>query len=240
MFKKRRTLFYIIIVCINALIASLPPFFLDVGGYEFQPGKAICLYTFEANIPYTIFIESAYIAFPLAVITRCYCAVFKEVYRTNKVFIQTQETANRVRANVQEAKVTKTLAAVMLAFVICWIPICIVDIIDAINGQPHLQRKVYLTYTALVFTSSLVNPFIYGILNRTFLYEYKKMLRDVICCRLCHPLQVVAPFKSDLVSPNEKEDAIRRQIHSGNYSNARTNAENDTVQNSGHSTSHLK
>lgn len=216
LFKKRRTRSYIMSLWLNALIASIPPFLLNVGGYAFQPGKSICLYTFEANIPYTIFLEAVYIALPLTIITRCYSAVFKEVYRTNKVFIQTPENANRVRANVQEAKITKTLAAVILAFGMCWVPISIVDIIDAAKGQPYLQREIYLTYTALIFTSSLVNPFIYGIFNRTFLYEYKKMLRQLLCCRLlvCYPSTAPSVISDFVSSPNEKPNT-KRQINSG-------------------------
>ena len=72
LFKKQRSLLYIAIVWCVAFIGSLPPIFIKNGRFEFQPGKAMCLYTFESNIPYTVFIECVYIATPLTMITICY------------------------------------------------------------------------------------------------------------------------------------------------------------------------
>lgn len=202
-FKKRRTIIFIIAIWFFSLFGSVPPFFLDIGGYAFQPGKSMCLYTFEANIPYTIFIEVVYIALPLLIITVCYRAVFKEVYRNNQVFVTAQENIDQLRANVREAKVSKTLAGVILAYVICWVPISIIDFIDVFNGMPTLPREVYQMYTILAFISSSVNPFIYGLVSRTFLHEYKKMLMEFASCKflLCRQRSVDA-FNSDFVSPD--------------------------------------
>ena len=65
LFKKQRALLYIAVVWCLALVGSVPPFFIKNAGFEFQPGKAMCLYTFERNIPYVIFLELVYIAAPL-------------------------------------------------------------------------------------------------------------------------------------------------------------------------------
>ena len=65
LFKKQRSLMYIVTVWCAALAGSVPPFFFGDGRFEFQPDKAMCLYTFESNIAYTIFIECVYIATPL-------------------------------------------------------------------------------------------------------------------------------------------------------------------------------
>lgn len=201
-FKRRRTLLFIMLLWINSLFGSVPAFFLETGGYTFQPGKGMCLYAFEKNIPYTIFIEVVYIGLPLLLITTCYRAVFKEVYRNNQVFVATRDNVNQLRANVREAKVSKTLAGVILAYVFCWVPISVIDFIDVINGMPTLPREVYQMYTILAFISSSVNPFIYGVASKTFLYEYKKMLKEFASCRfsLCVK-QSAESFNSDCVSP---------------------------------------
>ena len=86
LFKKQRTLMYVAVVWCVALIGSVPPFFFEHIGFEFQPGKAMCLYTFDANIAYTIFIECVYIATPLSLIAFCYSKVFYTVSRSNRVF----------------------------------------------------------------------------------------------------------------------------------------------------------
>lgn len=197
LFKKQRTLMYIAVVWCVALIGSVPPFFFEHIGFEFQPGKAMCLYTFDANIAYTIFIECVYIATPLIIITVCYFKVFYTVSRSNRVFSY-ENNPQLLRANVEEAKVTKTLAAVMVGFACCWLPVCIIDYIDAARGEPTLARQAYLTYGFLVYLSSTINPFIYGATHKHFRREYKAVLNDMLCLRSTGCTGV-----SDVTSGNE-------------------------------------
>ena len=86
---------------------------------------------------------------------------------------------------MEEAKVTNTLAAVMAGFAFCWLPVCIIDYIDAARGQPTLLRQAYLTYEFLVYLSSTIDPFIYGAMNRHFREEYKDILREIFSCGFC-------------------------------------------------------
>ena len=174
LFTKQRTLMYIGVVWCVAMVASVPPFFFKNGGFEFQPGKAMCLYTFESNIAYTAFIECVYIGTPLTIITICYAKVFYTVSRSNRLFSH-KDSPQQLRAKVEEAKVTKTLAAVMVGFTCCWLPICIIDYIDAALGEHTLPRQAYLTYVFLAYLSSSMNPFIYGATNKQFRREYKAM-----------------------------------------------------------------
>ncbi|KAJ7361900.1 Melatonin- receptor [Desmophyllum pertusum] len=182
LFTKQRTLMYIGVVWCVAMVGSVPPFFFKNGGFEFQPGKAMCLYTFESNIAYTAFIECVYIGTPLTIITICYAKVFYTVSRSNRVFSQ-ENNPQQLRANVEEAKVTKTLAAVMVGFTCCWLPICIMDYIDAARGEHTLPRQAYLTYGFLAYLSSSINPFIYGVTNKQFRREYKAILSKMFCFR---------------------------------------------------------
>ena len=181
LFKKRRALLYIAVVWCVALVGSVPPFFFKNGGFEFQPGKAMCLYTFESNIAYTVFIECVYIAAPLIIITICYTKVFYTVSRSNKVFSR-ENNHQRLRVNVEEAKVTKTLVAVMVGFTCCWLPISVMDNIDAARGEHTLPRQVYLTYAFLAYLSSTINPFIYAATNLQFRREYKAILNKAMPC----------------------------------------------------------
>ncbi|KAJ7365607.1 Melatonin- receptor [Desmophyllum pertusum] len=184
LFKKKRTLIYIAVVWCTAFIGSVPPFLFKHGHgrLEFQPGKALCLYPFDTNIAYTIFLECVYIGTPLTVITICYAKVFYTVSRSNRVFSQ-ENNPQLLRANVEEAKVTKTLAAVMVGFACCWIPVTIIDYIDAARGEPTLARQAYLTYGFLIYLSSTINPFIYGATNKNFRREYHVILSNILCLR---------------------------------------------------------
>ena len=181
LFKKQRAWLYIVVVWCAALVGSVPPFFFHNGGFEFQPGKAMCFYTFD-HIGYTVSTVCVYIATPLTIITICYAKVFRTVSRSNQVFSR-ENNFQQLRANVEEAKVTKTLAAVMGGFICCWLPVSIMDNIDAARGKHTLPRQVYLTYAFLVYLSSTINAFIYGVMNKQFRREYKAILRMIICFR---------------------------------------------------------
>ena len=180
LFTKKRTPLFIAVIWCFGLAGSVPPFFFEQGGFEFQPGKAMCLYTFETTIAYTVFIETVYIAAPLLLISVCYAKVFREVSRKNKIF-SLENNVQNLRTNVEEAKVTKTLVTVMVGFSLCWLPVCIIDYIDAARGKATLPRQLYLLYSSLVYLSSTINPFVYGATNNTFRKEYYRVLRKVFC-----------------------------------------------------------
>ena len=182
LFKTRKTMTYIAVVWGAALLGSVPPFFFENGGFEFQPGKALCLYTFQTNIVYTAFIETVYVATPFVFIIICYVKVFYTVSSTNRIF-SAKTNLHTLRANIEEARVTKTLGAVMVGFAFCWLPVCIIDYIDAVYRVPTLPRQVYLTYAFLIYLSSTINPFIYGATNRHFRRESKVILRKVFCLK---------------------------------------------------------
>ena len=91
---------------------------------------------------------------------------------------------------MEEAKVTKTVAAVMAGFALCWLPICIMDYIDAARGGPTLPLPAYLSYGLLAYLSSAINPVIYGAMNRHFRREYKAILKKVLCLQSCPCAQI--------------------------------------------------
>ena len=184
LFTKRTIFMYVAAVWCAALLGSVPPLLFEKEGYKFQPAKAMCMYTFETNVAFTVFIECVYISTPLTFIVFCYTKVFYTVSRRNQVF-SNENNPQQLRANVEEAKVTKTLAAVMAGFAFCWLPICIMDYIDAARGKPTLPRPAYLTYGVLAYLSSTLNPFIYGATNRHFRREYKAILKKLFGCRWC-------------------------------------------------------
>ena len=160
----------------------MPPFFINNAGFEFHPGKAMYLYTFERNIPYAVFFGLVYIAAPLTVISICYAKVFCSVSRSNRVF-SLQNNLQQLRANVKGAIVTKTLAAIMVGFTCCCLPISVMDYIDVAQGKSTFPRQAYLTYGFLIYLSSTIKPFIYGGTNKQFRQEYKAVLSHILCLR---------------------------------------------------------
>jgi histamine receptor H2 len=89
---------------------------------------------------------------------------------------------------VSDRKATVTLASVVIAFAICWIPYFILFTIKAFIHHPvsvHLDLFVLW----LGYVNSSVNPFLYAFYNSSFRDAFKKVL-----CQRCPDQQVKMAF----------------------------------------------
>ena len=77
-----------------------------------------------------------------------------------------------------EARTTATMVAVVIAFYVCWTPLGITGFLYVFDMQP---RGFGFATFAFVFTcmNGVINPLIYGVMNKQFRKAYKKMFR---CC----------------------------------------------------------
>ena len=87
---------------------------------------------------------------------------------------QAEDRENRL--TVKEIKVTKSLAIVVFAFVLCWIPFWIIVIIERFASDATVPRNVQLLCPFLNFFSSTINPFIYAGMNPFFRAEFRRLL----------------------------------------------------------------
>ncbi|XP_022778700.1 histamine H2 receptor-like, partial [Stylophora pistillata] len=124
-------------------------------------------------VPVTIFsrqvgIPTAVIIFysPYAVIIFCYW----KVYKTVKIHI---ENVSWQSANVEDVRVSKILLVTVVGFLSLWFPAQNIFFVSDIWLIP---RQLALFATLLIYSSSFINPFIYGFMNRSFRNEFKKCL----------------------------------------------------------------
>ena len=149
--------------------------------FVFHPGKAICVNLYRSLIStqiYTIFSSVTFVFLPAIVIIWCYTKVFRSIWShfRQKAASKMSSTNSINSINPAEIVVTRTVFAVVIAFFICWIPCIVIDLVD-ITRDDWFDRRVYLAYTYLAYTSSAINPIIYAIMNSSFRVEYVKLLR---------------------------------------------------------------
>lgn len=162
------------------MFASIPPFFIDWGHYRFYAGRATCFFPFEVSIGYTVFLGGPYVSLAFAIIAVCYYKVYRTVKHSNTIFIAANQS--RLKANVEEAKITKTLVVVLVGYLACWTPICLIDYVDVGFGKSTFPRRVYIMYMFLLYGSSSINPFIYGVMNTSFRREYRRATSEIFGC----------------------------------------------------------
>ncbi|XP_022800555.1 neuromedin-K receptor-like [Stylophora pistillata] len=146
--------------------------------YIFHPGKFFCFH--EVKMSFESCVIYICICISLGTLSFCYYNVFKHlrlnrnrVKNLRKEFSSRHE--NERRASSEDIKMTKTLFATVLGYLICWTPVLIIDFVDMASDGWSLSREVYVMYTDIGLISSSLNPIIYGALNRTFRREYNKI-----------------------------------------------------------------
>ena len=114
----------------------------------FFAGQATCIFvqpTIAKKIVHYIVVICFFFLLPLGVASVSYNKVFKEIkYHNLNMASTTQTVGKERRLTVKEIKVTKSLAIVVFAFVLCWIPFWIIVVIQHFASDAIVPRNVQL------------------------------------------------------------------------------------------------
>ncbi len=144
---------------------------------------------FKLNKGYVLFVSIATYFAPLITMCGVYMKVLfitkKQVNEINKLSVGGPAKSmlghdnKRQRQIVSDTKATITLASLVLAFAICWVPY-----FSLFTAKPFLSSEinVHLDLTALWlgYVNSLINPFLYAYYNSAFRDAFVRIL-----CRGC-------------------------------------------------------
>ncbi|XP_068180943.1 histamine receptor H2a [Antennarius striatus] len=151
---------------------------------------------FELNRPYAL--TDSLLTFFLPLITMCwtYLRIFriaraqaKRIISARPTCITTYNCRNNPSISttllssvsavaLREHKATVTLAAVIGAFVVCWLPYFILFTIYGLKELPDPSSEPEYPYVLwLGYANSALNPVLYGALNRDFRSAYTHLLR---------------------------------------------------------------
>ena len=72
------------------------------------------------------------------------------------------------RVNVEDIKLNRLLAVIVISFSICFTPFFVMILIDTSREKFSLPRQLYFFATVTVGAASCINPMIYGIMNKEF------------------------------------------------------------------------
>lgn len=177
LYTSKLTVTTVLLIWAWALICSALPFILGISTFVFHPGTVIC-YSSPSFTPASIVLFTTTLTInipaPMAVVIILYHKVFK-VIRQQRFRVSTER---RLSTNAEEIRLAQLLFTVSLGFCLCWGPVMAVECIRFI-GVWAVSRQVYLISTYFGATSSAINVFIYGVMNRAFRVEFVKIL----CCK---------------------------------------------------------
>lgn len=114
---------------------------------------------------------------PLSVMLVCYMKMYKAARHQIKKMILTVHGSPKRFLLSKELKAAKTVGAVIGAFVICWGPFFVLNLIYGLcKGCSPLPEESVLAAKWLHYVNSVLNPIIYACMNKDFRSAFKKLL----------------------------------------------------------------
>ena len=168
---RNQALMIAFIWCIPLPLALGP--LLGWSKFEFQTGKCICIFWFSRSIAFSSVLLVVAVPLPLGIICFCCFKIFKQVKHHSKQVTTMASSAPTV--NVEEVKITKTLAVVIGAYLICFIPAATINLIEMVYPSFKIPLWIDILSMILVFCNHANNPVIYGALNK----QYRKAFKDI-------------------------------------------------------------
>ena len=184
-FTKRNSLLLIgtvwlfIVIFYTSLLASAATH------VRYEPSYAVCA---VAHIPVQTALESFVVIVAFTMIVASYTQVFINI-RRHQIAVASSLLGQGAESclSYEEIKISKLLFVTVLAFSICWIPSLVIITADRMETETTPPRIRTLLCTYLNYISTAVNPIIYGVMNRSFRAEYKRIL-------LCKKTNTVVPY----------------------------------------------
>ena len=171
-FTKSKTTRMIVLCFILALLEPLPYLFSG-RRYVFHPGKMFCFQTTEISVPNLL--VYVYVGVPTFTLSICYFLVFRKMRSHQQTVQSNLQSSSTDEITHRDIKITKILFITVIGFLACWTPIAVIDFVDTFRGEVTFPRQVYFFYLLLGNLSGVINPFVYGVLNKNFRDEYKKL-----------------------------------------------------------------
>ena len=180
MFSKKKTL---LINCILWVLCCIIGVLLIKGGSsyaKFFPQQSMCTISRREKTTATkilgIMLNVSAIFLPLAVTFYCYLKIIIKI-RQHKRNVRQATTGSRSTIGTQEIRTTWTLMAVLIGYLVLWIPVVIVGIASSYNKA--LPHHITIIEPICMACSSAINPIIYGTMSPAFRKEYRKIFRSI-------------------------------------------------------------
>lgn len=180
--KKSRALLAVVWTFVASY--TLVPRLFGLQAYEFVPGYAQCSIAHLSEIGKMIhygIVLTLFLITPLIATIISYFKVAKKVRQHNSsdVISTIQRGRSYTGISSQEIKLSKSLFAVVFAFMMCWIPFWVIVVLRRFHLVDTMPRSVELLCMFFLYFSNTINPFIYAGMNPLFKREFRKAL----CCK---------------------------------------------------------
>ena len=152
-----------------------------IGGWVYSVAVATAGFLLYTNRIFNLIATIVIFCVPLLFIVTAYAIIFKEaLHQIRQIRALTPAQRSSRNTFLKEFKAAKTLAVVVGAFVLCWLPFVVINMIyslsDPLKGNPVIKPEIILITKWMHYGNSMINPIIYTAMNRDFRRAFKKLL----------------------------------------------------------------
>ena len=180
-FTRKRSIIMIIFLWLLCIVYVSLFAGLKWPAFVFDAGKTICHIKISDpayRTAWNVITIVIFALFPMATLFICYWRVLKSVRRHNADALRSLRERGLQGSThaLEDIKISKIILGLIAGFACCWIPSYSIAYTKLAYPPIAEQRFPQTLWVFLVFSSSAINSFIYGVLNRTFRAEILKML----------------------------------------------------------------
>ena len=190
-FTKTKSIAFLTCVWIVvACYVAVPPF-ARFQGHHFIPRYAQCSlehHSYAGKMIHYCIVLVVFFLTPLITTVFCYRKVSKMIHQHNENASTNIQQGVNNGISRHEIKISKSLFAVVFAFMVFWTPLWIIVILRRFFLVDIMPRNVELLSTFLLSFSNAINPFVYAGMNSAFRREF----RELLLCKQCR--KVTVPF----------------------------------------------
>ena len=184
--------------------------------FRFNSGYAMCLNVHLSKVGTIIhyfIVVGLFFILPLAVTIFSYRKVYKRIREHNVGAAQalhTCQTGNTAISS-QEIRISRSLFVVVFAFMLCWLPLWVVNLLSRFRVVANMPRNAQLLCAFCLSLSNTINPFIYAGMNPTFRKEFQKILR----CESSHLIQDIKQASNEIRATTSTRSQANNENQSG-------------------------
>ena len=176
-FSRKKSLTLLASVWVFVAYYNGLPILAGVQKSTFFPEYAICAVGHPSEtgklIHYGIVISLFFLT-PLTITVFSYAKVAETMQQHKIETSSLRQTSPIISA--REIRISKSLFVVVFAFIICWIPFCIIVLVMRLHLVSKIPRNVLLLCSFLLYISNTINPFLYAGMNPCFRREFRKIV----------------------------------------------------------------
>ncbi|XP_049598820.1 melatonin receptor type 1B-B [Syngnathus scovelli] len=181
LYSYRNTLLFVALIWVLTVAAIVPNFF--VGSLRYDPRVYSCTFAQNVSSSYTVAVVVVHFLVPIAVVTFCYLRIWILVIQVRRK-VKTEESP---RLRPSDLRNFITMFVVFVLFAICWAPLNLIGLAVALDPSrvvPLIPEWLFVVSYFMAYFNSCLNAVIYGLLNRNFRNEYKRIVTSVWVTRL--------------------------------------------------------